>query len=95
MITQVNKYTSRILQDGAAPGWLRPTLPTGGQTFLSRRTRGSKRNTTEYNKANTQPKIMQWNAEGVIREKTELEHILKRHMLHIGDPSVRGTMLPY
>ena len=61
--------TSRIHQDGAAPGRLRPTLATGGQTFVSRRTRGPKSNTTEYNKANTQLKIMQWNA-GVIRKKT-------------------------
>ena len=74
MITQVKKYckngahTSRIHQDGAAPGRQRPTLATGGQTCVSRRTRGPKSNTTEYNKANTQLKI---NAEGVIRKKTE------------------------
>ena len=53
-------------------------------------TRGPKSNTTEYNKANTQLKIMQWNAEGEIRKKTELEHILKKEnmdiMLHTGDP---------
>ena len=53
MITQVKKYckngarTSRIHQDGAAPGRQRPTLATGGQTFVSRRTRGPKSNTTE------------------------------------------------
>ena len=73
--------TSRIHQNGAAPGRKRPTLATGGQTFVSRRTRGPKSNTTEYNKANTQLKIMQWNAEGVIRRKTELEHILKNKTL--------------
>ena len=55
----------------------------GGQTFVSRRTRGPKSNTTEYNKANTQLKIMQWNAEGVIRKKTELEHILKKENIDI------------
>ena len=83
MITQANKYcingarTSMIHQDGAAPGRRPPTL-AGGQTFESRRTMGPKSNTTEYNKANTQLKIMQWNAEGVIRKKTELEHILKK-----------------
>ena len=41
-------------------GGKRPTLATGGQTFVSRRTRGPKSYTTEYNKANTQLKIMQW-----------------------------------
>ena len=61
--------TSRIHQDGAVPGRQRPTLATGGQTFVSRRTRGPKSNTTEYNKANTQLKIMQWNAEGVLERK--------------------------
>ena len=70
--------STRIHQDGAAPGRQRPTLATGGQTCVSRRTRGPKSNSTEYNKANTQFKIMQWNAEGVIRKKTELEHILKK-----------------
>ena len=89
MITQVKKYcmngdrTSKIHQDGAAPGRKRPTLATGGQTFVSRRTRGPKSNTTEYNKANTQLKIMQWNAEGVIRRKPELEHILKKENIDI------------
>ena len=75
--------TSRIHQDGAAPGRRRPTLATGGQAFVSRRTRISKSYTTEYNKTNTQLKIMQWNAEGVIRKKTELEHILKKESIDI------------
>ena len=89
MNTQVKQYcmngarTSRIHQDGAAPDRQRPTLATGGQTFVSRRTRGPKSNTTEYNKANTQLKIMQWNAEGVIRKKTEIEHILKKENIDI------------
>ena len=89
MITQIKQYcmngarTSRIHQVGAAPGRQRSTLSTGGQTFVSLRTRGPKSNTTEYNKANTQHKIMQWNADGVIRKKTELEHILKKENIDI------------
>ena len=47
---------------------------------MYRRTRGPKSNTTEYNKANTQLKIMQWN---VIRKKTELGHILKKENIDI------------
>ena len=70
--------TWAIHQDGAAPGRQSPTLSIRCQTCVSRRTRGPKSNTTEYNKANTQLKIMQWNAEGVIRKKAELEHILKK-----------------
>ena len=57
--------------------------PTGDQAFVSLRTRGPKSNTTEYNKANTQLKIMQWNAEGVIRKKISLEPILKKENIHI------------
>ena len=49
---------------------------------MSQRTRGPKSNTTEYNKANTKLKTMQWNAEGVIRKKTE-EHILKKENIDI------------
>ena len=58
MITQVNEYymngtrTSRIHQDGTAPGRRRPTMATGGQAFVS--TMGPKSNTTEYRKANAQ-----------------------------------------
>ena len=59
----------------------RPTLATGGQMFVSLRTRGPKSNTTEY--TNTQLKIMQWNAEGVIIKKTELDHILKKENIDI------------
>ena len=44
---------------------------------------GHKSNTTEHNKANTQLKIMQWNAEGVFRKKTELEHILKKENISL------------
>ena len=75
--------TSRIHQDGAAPGRQRPTLATGDRTFVSRRTRGPKSNTTVYNKTNRQIKIMQWNAEWVIRKKTELEHTLKKENIDI------------
>ena len=56
-------HTSRIHQHGEAPGRLRPTPATGGQTVVSRRTRGLKSNTTEYTEANTLLKTMQWNAE--------------------------------
>ena len=58
--------TSRIHQDGVAPGRRRPILATGVQAFVSRRTVGTKSYTTEYNKTNTQHKIIQWNAEVVI-----------------------------
>ena len=64
MITQVKKYcmngarTSRIHQDGAAPGRHRPTLATGGQTFVSLCTRGPKSNISEYNNVNIQLKII-------------------------------------
>ena len=96
IITQIRNYdytgkqycmngarTSRIHQDGAAPGPGRPTLANRGQTFVSRRTMGPKSNTTEYNKENTQLKIKQWNAEGVIRQKTEFEHIRKTENIGI------------
>ena len=89
MITQVNKYnmngarTSRIHQDGATSGKRRPTLATRGIAFVSRRTRGPKSNTTEYNKANTQLKIMQWNAEEVIRKKIELEYIHNKTFTYV------------
>ena len=55
MITQM-KYnclngarTSKIHQDGAAPGLNRLTSATGGQPFMSRGTRGHKSTTTVYN----------------------------------------------
>ena len=70
--------TSRNHQDEAVTERQRPTLATGDQSFVYRRTRGSMSNTTKYNKANIQLKIMQWNTEGVIRNKTELEHISRQ-----------------
>ena len=84
MITQM-KYnclngarTSKIHQDGAAPGLNRLTSATGGQPFMSRGTRGHKSTTTVYNFL----KIMQWNAEGLVKKKTELEHLLpSKHFL--------------
>ena len=83
MITQM-KYnclngarTSKIHQDGAAPGLNRLTSATGGQPFMS--TRGHKSTTTVYNFL----KIMQWNAEGLVKKKTELEHLLKRESIDI------------
>ena len=85
MITQM-KYnclngarTSKIHQDGAAPGLNRLTSATGGQPFMSRGTRGHKSTTTVYNFL----KIMQWNAEGLVKKKTELEHLLKRESIDI------------
>ena len=86
--------TSRIHQDGGAPGLRRPTLATGSQTFVSRHTSGPNSNTTDYNKANTQLKIIQWNVDRVIRKKTEFEHILKKEniavMLHTRDPFAKS-----
>ena len=71
MITQI-KYnclngarTSKIHQDGAAPGLNRLTSATGGQPFMSRGTRGHKSTTTVYNFL----KIMHWNAEGLVKKK--------------------------
>ena len=85
MITQI-KYnclngarTSKIHQDGAAPGLNRLTSATGGQPFMSRGTMGQKSTTTVYNFL----KIMQWNAEGLVKKKTELEHLLKRESIDI------------
>ena len=85
MITQM-KYnclngarTSKIHQDGAAPGLNRLTSATGGQPFMSRGTRGHKSTTSVYNFL----KIIQWNAEGLVKKKTELEHLLKRESIDI------------
>ena len=93
IITQVRNYDytgKLILYEWCShiedpPGWSSAgaTLATGGQTCASRRTRRLNCNTTEYNKANTQLKIMQWNAERVIRKKTKLEHILKKENIDI------------
>ena len=70
IITQIRNYdytgkkycingarTLRIHQHGAAPGRRRPTVATGGQTLVSRRTRGPTSNITEHHKANTQLKM--------------------------------------
>ena len=85
MITQMKcnclngARTSKIHQDGAAPGLNRLTSAIGGQPFMSRGTRGHKSTTTVYNFL----KIMQWNAEGLVKKKTELEHLLKRESIDI------------
>ena len=81
MITQM-KYnclngarTSKIHQDGAAPGLNRPTSATGGQPFTSRGTTGHKSTTTGAFDATTVYnflKIMHWNAEGIVKKKIEL-----------------------
>ena len=74
--------TLKIHQDGAAPGLNRPTLATGGQPLMSRGTREHKSTSTVYNHLQTTTlKIMQWNAEGLVKKKTELEHILKKKVL--------------
>ena len=72
--------TLKIHQDGAAPGRHRPISTTGGQPLIARCTRGYKRPTTEYNNKSSQTtlKVMQWNAEGLMRKKTELEHRMNK-----------------
>ena len=81
MITQIpdcmnGARTLKIHQDGAAPGLNRPTSITGGQPLIARCVMGYKRPTTEYNNKSSQTtlKVMQWNAEGLMRNKIELEH---------------------
>ena len=90
MITQIRNTCSngartlKIHQDGAAPGLNSPTLATGGQPLMSRGTRGHKSTTTVYNQQQTTTlKIMQWNAEGLVKKKTELGNILKRESIDI------------
>ena len=90
MITQIpncmnGARTLKIHQDGAAPGRHRPISTTGGQTLIARCTRGYKRPTTEYNNKSSQTtlKVMQWNAEGLMRKKTELEHIMNKDNIDI------------
>ena len=77
--------TLKIPQDGAAPGLHRPTSTTGGQPRIARCTRGYKRPTTEYNNKSSQTtlKVMQWNAEGLMRKKTELEHRMNKENIDI------------
>ena len=77
--------TLKIHQDGAAPGLHRPTSTTGGQPLIARCTRGYKRPTTEYNNKSSQTtlKVMQWHAEGLMRKKTELEHIMNKENIDI------------
>ena len=90
MITQIRNTCSngartlKIHQDGAAPGLNSPTLATGGQPLMSRGTRGHKSTTTVYNQLQTTTlKIMQWNAEGLVKKKTELGNILKKESIDI------------
>ena len=75
--------TLKIHQDGAAPGLHRPTSTTGGQPFIARCTRGYKRPITECNHNRLTLKIMQWNAEGLMRKKTKLEHIMNKENIDI------------
>ena len=90
MITQIPNYmngarTLKIHQDGAAPGLHCPTSTTGSQPLISRCTRGYKRYTPEYNHKSSQMtlKVMQWNAEGLMRKKTGLEHIMNKDKIDI------------
>ena len=74
----------KIHQDGAASGLNSPTLATGGQPLMSRGTRGRKSTTTVYNQLQTTTlKILQWNAEGLVKTKTELGNILKKKSIDI------------
>ena len=78
--------TLKIHQDGAAPGHHRPTSTTGGQPLIARCTRGYNRPTTEYNNnksSQTTLKVMQWNAEGLMRKKRELEHRMNKENIDI------------
>ena len=90
MITQIRNTCSngartlKIHQDGAEPGLSSPTLATRGQSIMSRGTRGYKSTTTVYNQLQTTTlKIMQWNAEGLVKKKTELGNILKKESIDI------------
>ena len=90
MITQIpncmnGARTLKIHQDGAAPGRHRPISTTGGQPLIARCTRGYKRPITEYNNKSSQTtlKVMQWNAEGLMRKKTELEHRMNKENIDI------------
>ena len=85
MITQIpncmnGARTLKTHQDGAEPGLHRATSTTGGQPLIARCTRGYKRYTTEYNNKSSQMtlKVMKWNAEGLMRKKTEPEHRINK-----------------
>ena len=77
--------TLKIHQDGATPGPHRPTSTTGGQPLISRCTMGYKRNTIEYNNKSSQMIYCctQWNAEGLMKKKTELEQRLNKNNIDI------------
>ena len=85
--------TLKIHQDGAALGLHRTTSTTGCQPLIARCTRGYKRPTTDYNNksSHTTLKEMQWNAEGLMRKKTELEHIMNKENIDIC--CIQGTHL--
>ena len=85
MITQIPNCMNgarilKIHQYGSAPGLHRPTSTTGGQPLIARCTRGYKRPTNEYNNklSQTTLKVMQLNAEGLMRKKTEFEHRMNK-----------------
>ena len=79
MITQIpncmnGAHTLKIHQDGAAPELDRHTSTTGGQPLIARCTRGYKKPTTAYNNKSSQTtlRVMQWNAEGLMRKRLDL-----------------------
>ena len=75
-----------IHQDGATQGLNRSTSTTGGQPLIARCTRGYKRPTIEYNNdksSHTTLQEMQWNAESLMGEKTELEHRINKYTIYI------------
>ena len=90
MIIQIPNFmngarTLKIHQDGAAPGLHHPTSTTGGQPLIARCAMGNKRPTLEYNNNSSHRtlKVMQWNAEGLMRKTTEPEHRMNKENIYI------------
>ena len=86
MITQIpncmnDARTLKIHQDGAAPGLIRPTNYWRSTSYSSM----YQRPITDYNNksSHTTLKVMQWNAEGLMRKKTELEHRMNKDNIDI------------
>ena len=85
--TKLHEWCSHIEDPPgrSSAGTSRPTSTTGGHPLIARSTRGYKRPTTEYNNKSSQTtlKVMQWNAEGIMRKKTELEHRMNKANIDI------------
>ena len=100
MITQILNWmngarTLKIHQHGAAPGLQCPTSTTGGQPLIARCTMGHKRPTTEYNNNKSSHmtlKVMQLNAEGLMKKKTKLEHRMNKQNIDIERCSLSGLL---